>query len=140
MVLLFIVLFFVYPLTFVFMLLFSQLTENGIGRGIGLHEAASLTRLYALGFTAVFVLFALMYAHAYKRRAPLKLNVFEILQTKLEIQPTSSWWRLAWCRLLWPSRIQPGQDGGSFVLGPALGIHGTIYGRRVRLLAASTGA
>lgn len=89
MVLLFLVLFYVYPLKFVFTVLFSQFTGSDMERGIGMQEGASLMRLYAAGFTAVFAIFALMHAHAYKLRTQLQLNALEILQTKLEIQQTA---------------------------------------------------
>src|SRR5580658_3086634 len=68
-VLLFLVLFYVYPLKFVFTLLFAELTGNtGIAEGIGSHEGSILMRIYTFGFTAVFALFALMYRHAYELR------------------------------------------------------------------------
>ena len=63
-VLLFLVLFFVYPLKFVSTLVFSQLTGSDIAQGVGRSEASSLMRIYAAGFMAVFTLFALMYVHA----------------------------------------------------------------------------
>src|SRR5450755_2912865 len=81
-VLLFLVLFYVYPLKFVFTLVFSQLTGGEIAHGIGDHEGAVLMRIYAIGFTAVFSLFALMYAHAYKLRDELELNPVEVLMTQ----------------------------------------------------------
>ncbi len=84
-VLLFLVLFYVYPLKFVFALVFSQLTGTDFARGVGWHEAAVLMRVYAIGFTAVFSLFALMYAHAYRLRNELELNPVEVLQTKIRV-------------------------------------------------------
>src|SRR5215469_14845900 len=63
-VLLFLVLFYVYPLKFVFTALFDQLTGHAVAGGLGWHEATVLMRIYAAGFTSVFLLFALMYAHA----------------------------------------------------------------------------
>ncbi len=134
-VLLFLVLFYVYPLKFVFTLVFSQLTGSGVSSGMGMHEAAVLMRIYAVGFTAVFSLFALMYIHAYRLRNDLELNPVEVLQARMEIRENLimvvvgavsfglSFENPAWAGWWY------------FVLGPALGIHGAIYGKRVRLLA-----
>src|SRR5271166_4013115 len=71
MVLLFLVLFYVYPLKFVFTLLFAQLTGTYVPDGLGWHEGSVLMRMYAVGFASVFLLFVLMYAHAYKFRREL---------------------------------------------------------------------
>ena len=91
MVLLFLVLFYVYPLKFVFTVLFSQFTGSDMERGIGMQEGASLMRLYAAGFTAVFAIFALMHAHAYKLRTQLQLNALEILQPSWRSSKPRSW-------------------------------------------------
>jgi uncharacterized membrane protein len=136
--LLFLVLFYVYPLKFVFALVFSQLTGSDIGRGLGWHEAAVLMRIYAVGFTAVFSLFALMYAHAYKLRRELELNPVEALLTKLEIRENLIMVVVGAVSFAL-SYKSPGLAGWwYFVLGPALGIHGTIYGKQVRRLAENS--
>src|ERR1035438_5612395 len=80
--LLFLVLFYVYPLKFVFTLIFSQLTGSEIAHGLGDHEAGVLMRIDSSGFAAVFSLFALMYSHAYKLRHELELNPVEVLITQ----------------------------------------------------------
>jgi uncharacterized membrane protein len=138
-VLLFLVLFYVYPLKFVFTLVFSQLSGNEVARGMGEHEAAVLMRIYAIGFTAVFSLFALMYTHAYKLRDELELNPVEILQTQSTIRENAIMVVVGTVSFLLTFK-NPGWAGWwYFVLGPALGIHGAIYGKRVRLLAEKLG-
>src|SRR5271170_5873916 len=67
-VLLFLVLFYVYPLKFVFTLLFSEIMGADVTANLGWHEASVLMRIYAIGFAAVFLLIVLMYAHAYRLR------------------------------------------------------------------------
>lgn len=135
MVLLFLVLFYVYPLKFVFTLLFSGLTGSDIGRGIGLAEWGMLMRVYAAGYTAVFLVFTLLYVHAYKLRHALGLNAVEILQTHIGIQQ-SAIMALVGAISFGLAYIRPAAAGWwFFVLGPVLGIHGAIYGRRVRKLA-----
>jgi hypothetical protein len=136
--LLFLVLFYVYPLKFVFALVFSQLTGGDFARGVGQHEASVLMRIYAIGFTAVFSLFALLYAHAYKLRHELELNPVEVLQTRFALRENAIMVVVGAVSFAL-SYKNPGWAGWwYFVLGPALGIHGTIYGKRVRLLAEKT--
>jgi len=136
--LLFLVLFYVYPLKFVFALVFSELTGGDLARGVGWHEAAVLMRIYAIGFTAVFSLFALLYAHAYKLRHELELNPVEVLQTQFAIRENVIMVVVGTVSFVLSYR-NPGWAGWwYFVLGPALGIHGEIYGKRVRQLAEKT--
>ena len=52
-VLLFLVLFYVYPLKFVFTQLFSQLLSPAEATGFTFHEASVVMRIYAAGFAAV---------------------------------------------------------------------------------------
>jgi hypothetical protein len=138
-VLLFLVLFYVYPLKFVFALVFSQLTGTDFARGVGWHEAAVLMRVYAVGFTAVFTLFALMYAHAYRLRNELELNPVEVLQTKSALREHVIMVSVGAVSFAL-SYKNPAWAGWWYcVLGPVLGLHGAIYGKRVRLLAEKLG-
>lgn len=134
-VLLFLVLFYVYPLKFVFNLIFSQLTGNAVPGEMGFHEAAVLMRVYAVGFAAVFSLFALMYAHAYKLRHELELNPVEVLQTRVEIQQTTLMALVAAVSFALTYKNPSWAGWWYFVLGPLLAIHGTLYGKKTRLLA-----
>lgn len=139
-VLLFLVLFYVYPLKFVFTLLFAGLTGVSEGtQGFGFHEGSVLMRIYAIGFTAVFALFALMYAHAYKLRHELKLNPVEELETRFAVQENIVTAAIGAISFALAFKY-PGLAGWwFFMLGPVLGIHGTIYGKRVRRLAEKLG-
>ena len=85
-VLLFVVLFYVYPLKFVFTMLMGQLTGTQMHAGLSEHEASVLMRIYGAGFAAVFLLVSLMYAHAYKLRRELDLNPVEGLETRVSMQ------------------------------------------------------
>ncbi len=138
-VLLFLVLFYVYPLKFVFTILFDEITGRSAAGELGWHEASVLMRLYAAGFVSVFLLFALMYAHAYKLRHQLGLNEVEALETKLAIRENlimASVGALSFVLAL----KYPGLAGWSyFLLAPFLSIHGVVYGKRVRLLAEKQG-
>lgn len=135
MVLLFLVLFYVYPLKFVFTLLFAQLTGANVPDTLGWHEGSVLMRIYAVGFASVFLLFVLMYAHAYKLRRELELNPVELLETRFAIQENAIL-ALVGITSFFVALKTPEWAGWTFALiGPLLTIHGTIYGKRVRVLA-----
>lgn len=77
--LLFIVLFYVFPLKFLTETFFSGVLGFG-GRHISIQDAdelATVFTLYSAGFTAMFVLVAAMYGHAYRRRSALRLNAIQ---------------------------------------------------------------
>jgi uncharacterized membrane protein len=137
-VLLFLVLFYVYPLKFVFTMLFEQVTGHGMVMGV--HEVSVLMRTYAGGFTAVFGLFGLMYIHAYKLRNEMELNRLEVLQTLFSIRENVIMVAIGAIAFALAFKY-PGWAGWwFFMIGPALGIHGAIYGNRIRLLAGKSGA
>jgi uncharacterized membrane protein len=138
-VLLFLVLFYVYPLKFVFMLIFSQLTGADVARGVGEHEAAGLMRVYAVGFTSVFSIFALMYTHAYRLRNELELNPVEALQTRFAIQENIAMVIVGTVSFALTFRNPAWAGWWYFVLGPVLGIHGAMTGKRIRLLSEKLG-
>jgi len=87
-VLLFVILFFVYPLKFVF----TSILERVLARaGFPDPTAPNLFRdgrapvlmmIYALGWTAVFGVFALLHRHAYRRRDRLQLSPLEEFDTR----------------------------------------------------------
>jgi uncharacterized membrane protein len=134
-VLLFLVLFFVYPLKFVFTLLTSQIMGS-TAYDMGLHEASALMRIYASGFASVFLLFALLYAHAYRLRKELGLNQVEVLETRSSLQENALLAFIGMTSFLVALK-SPGWAGWIYVaIGPALWIHGATFGKRIRRLAA----
>lgn len=87
-VLVFVVLFYVYPLKFLFTLVVGEFTggltvpRDQLNQMITAeNQPAILMVIYSLGYTAVFVLFALLYHYAYTKRAELELNEYEALRT-----------------------------------------------------------
>src|SRR5215831_7575892 len=80
--LLFVVLFYVYPLKFVFTVLFLQIIGALPASALDMAQASVVMRIYAVGFAAVFVLFLLMYTHAYKLRRELDLSAAEVCETR----------------------------------------------------------
>lgn len=89
-VLLFLMLFYVYPLKFVFTLLVNQMF--GFGTDIALPNGATepmiessqsplLFVIYGAGYVAVLLVFVLLYRHAFRQRAALELNAIETFDT-----------------------------------------------------------
>ena len=134
-VLLFLVLFYVYPLKFVFTLLFAEITGTDASANMGWHEASVLMRIYAAGFAAVFWLFVLMYAHAYRLQRELELDPVEVLETRFSLQENALLGLIGIASFLVAIK-SPGWAGWVYLaIGPLLAIHGSIFGKRVRLLA-----
>ena len=140
--LLFVVLFYVYPLKFVFTMLSQSwlgfpAPATGTARPMLLpKEASMLMVVYAAGFIAVFAIFALMHLRALARRRELGLTPFEVACTR------------AFCRsqllaaavgalsltfaLTVPLPLGPALSGFTYgLLGPVLGLHGWWSARRM---------
>lgn len=84
-VLIFIVLFYVYPLKFLFTLLIEQLL--GIGtETIEAGQVPTLMIIYGAGFVAVQFMFVLLYARAFVLRDALELDARELSLTREEVQ------------------------------------------------------
>jgi hypothetical protein len=92
-VLLFTVLFFVYPLKFLFtnMLVDPRLkgtiqTAHGIERVVLPQHRPFIFLVFGAGFASVFLVFFLLYRHAFKQRDKLELNELEIFETEHSIR------------------------------------------------------
>ncbi|MCG3158148.1 MAG: hypothetical protein DKINENOH_04789 [bacterium] len=87
--LLFVILFYVYPLKFLFTLLINY---GLLARVLGIEFRGEITIkgeqwealmiIYGLGFLAVFLVFVLLHGHAYRKRHELALTPVEILTTR----------------------------------------------------------
>ena len=73
-VLLFVVLFYTYPLKFMFSLVTGQIR--------GSFGGSALMVIYGVGFAGIFAVFEAMYAHAWRKRDELELNELERYDTK----------------------------------------------------------
>lgn len=83
-VLLFVVMFYVYPLKFMFAAGFAKFLP-GAGQGVVPMTAAQLAHaslIYGLGFVGLFVAFALLYLHAYRKRHDLGLTPLEVFNVR----------------------------------------------------------
>lgn len=83
--LLFVVMFYVYPLKFMFDSGFAQFPWMR-GQGImpmTLGQLARASAIYGLGWVAVFVMFGLLYRHAYRKRQILELAPLDIFDVRV---------------------------------------------------------
>ena len=71
--LLFIVLFYIYPMKVMFSFITGGINATGAGRGLMI--------IYGVGFIGIFTLYLLMYGHAYRMRGELELNEVEVFDT-----------------------------------------------------------
>jgi Endosomal/lysosomal potassium channel TMEM175 len=92
-ILLFVVLFYVYPLKFLWTLVMSsflgsptvQRPDGRIEAMIAEAQVPRLFEIYGLGFAAVFLVFVSLYWHAYRLRVPLGLTAQQTLDARLSI-------------------------------------------------------
>jgi uncharacterized membrane protein len=83
-ILLFVVMFYVYPLKFMLDSGFAHFLA-WTGRGVHpmtLPQLAGASAIYGLGWIAVFVMFGLLYRHAYRKRHELGLTPLEVFKIK----------------------------------------------------------
>ena len=147
-VLLFVVLFYVYPLKF----LFSTIVErfmgghgeirlpNGNVEAVIEHEqVASLMIIFDVGYLAVFAVFFLLFWHAYRKRKDLELNELEVFDTRNSLQEMALNCGIALLSLaivLFGGPNYAGLAGLAYMLiGVAMGVHGKIMGRRRLIMA-----
>ena len=80
-VLLFIVLFYVYPLKF----LWTHMVPGGGQPDFSANEARTLLFIYGLGGATVFTIFAMLHQHAWRLRDAMELNALERFDTHAAI-------------------------------------------------------
>jgi uncharacterized membrane protein len=81
-VLLFVVLFYVYPLKFMFDSMFAQFGASPGLQQMTLDQLARASAIYGLGFFVMFLMFALLYRRAYARRVELGLTADEVFDVR----------------------------------------------------------
>jgi uncharacterized membrane protein len=146
-VLLFVILFYVYPLKFVWTLVVNQFMRvpSGVARPDGTFEPAvtseqapTMMIIFGAGYVAVFVVFVLLYAHAYRQRRRLELNELETFDTRGEIEQNSlnvAVGLFSICLAVYGgTRYTPLAGMSYMLLGPLLTAHGFYTGRRRRKL------
>lgn len=147
-VLLFIVVFYIYPLKFLFGMLVAQLLRiDGPGTVTGPIRAGqgpALMSVYSLGYLGIFFVFFLLYLHAYRLRGELELSEREIFDT---LGSCGACLIHAGVGAISIAIALLAGDGGTswagwvyFLLGPAFAAYGTIRGRRRRRRFGAAGA
>jgi hypothetical protein len=147
--LLFLVLFYVYPLKFLFQTLSRLITGGALttvveGATVPIIEGSDMSTLmllYSGGFGSIFALFAVMTWHAWRRREALELTATERLVTRAAVSGHLLSTTIALASLalaLFGSRTGVSLSGMIyFLMGPAHGLHGWWWGRRIEASAAS---
>jgi len=146
--LLFVVLFYVYPLKFLFSFLVDRFTGGhgevhlANGNVISMIESneqmASLMIIFSLGYLAVFGVFVMLFWHAYRRRDALELNELERFDTRESILEASLNCGIAVVSLLIViigGAGRAGLAGMAYMLtAVVMTVNGKVMGRRRRRL------
>src|ERR1700730_4474773 len=147
-VLLFVVLFYVYPLKFVFTLMVNMFTGGGgevrlpngtVERMVeNVDQVSVLMIIFGAGYIAVFGVFVLLYWHAYRRRSVLELNELEVFDTREDIQESAlnvGIGTLSIALAALGGGRYSSWAGMTYMLCPlVLTLHGTLMGKRRRKL------
>ena len=149
-VLLFVVLFYVYPLKFLFTYLVNALSgghgevrlPNGnIEAMVEDGQMQQLMVIFGVGYVAIFAVFILLYWHAFRRRQQLELNELEIFDTRnsiLEAILNCGVGLLSIAVAVVGGERYGGLAGPVYMLlGVILTVNGAVMGKRRRRLEAS---
>jgi uncharacterized membrane protein len=148
--LLFVVLFYVYPLKFLFSSLIERLSgghgEVTLPSGvvepiIEARQVGTLMVIFGVGYLAVFTVFVLLYLRAYRKREALQLNKLELFDTVSSVQENSLHCLIAVISislvLIGGSQLA-GLSGMVYMLtGVFMAVHGTVMGKRRKRLIKS---
>ena len=140
--LLFVVLFFVYPLKFLFTTMFNQLRRQPSDGALTTNaQVAELMVVYALGFAAVYLLLAALYWNAWRQRESLALNGLERLLTVSSIVDSLGMVAIgliACLGALTAALLIPSLAGYSgylyFLIAPWRTLNGMYFGKKARTL------
>jgi uncharacterized membrane protein len=134
--LLFVVLFYVYPLKFLFGIVTRSVTPPP-------HQSAArlLFTLYGVGYFGIFLFFFLMYRHALQKKDELELNPAEVHDTRTHIYMHLANMTIGAVSVLLAWTLPTGALGIAgliyFLIGPAMGIIGSMRGSRRRKVEAA---
>ena len=141
--LLFVVLFYVYPLKFLFTTLFGQIVRReGTAHFATSSQVTELMVLYGLGFAAVYFLIAALYWNAWRHRESLALNGLERLLTVsfiVDALGLAAIGLIACLAALLAALFLPASWAGAsgylyFLIAPWKTLNGMYFGRKARTL------
>lgn len=138
--LLFLVLFFIYPLKFLVSLMMHDVFGIGPEQNprINQTEGTTLMFVYSGGYLAVYTVFFMMNLHAWRKRAKLELDPLEELLTRESLAICAMMMSIALLSIViaWiggPHSI-PIAGLSYFLIGPARAFQGAWFGKRARAL------
>jgi uncharacterized membrane protein len=146
--LLFVVLFYVYPLKFLFSFLIDRFTGghaevrlpngNVVPMIESYEQMSSLMTIFNLGYLAVFAVFVLLFWHAYRKRESLELNELEQFYTRESIVESALNCGIAMFSLtivIVGGAGRAGLAGMAYMLTPVvMTLNGMMMGKRRRQL------
>ena len=138
--LLFVVAFYIYPLKFLFTTLVDQITghrpmEHGVAvPRMNVDEWSQLMLIYGAGFVGLYVIFALLYLHAYRLRDVLELTPMETYDTYGVIRQNVLMIAIGVVSMLIAWAGRPTLAGMTYMLiAPMRTAIGIMHGRRRRV-------
>jgi uncharacterized membrane protein len=141
--LLFVVAFYIYPLKFLFTLLVHRMMGMPMLDGgvpvphLTRQESSELMIIYSAGFVALYAIFALLYAHAYRLRDALGLDAVETHETYGVTRQHIAMMLIGVLSLLLAWAERPALSGMIyFLISPVMGVLGYVHGRRRKTLIA----
>jgi len=139
--LLFVTLFYVYPLKFMFDSMFGELgAVPGLER-MTLLQLSRASVVYGLGFVALFLMFALLYRHAYNKRNELGLTPLEVMDVKLfgghHLVSASVGLLSVAFALFAPVQLSPIAPSMFALMGPLHWLFGSYAGRKRKIFVAA---
>lgn len=136
-ILIFVVLFYVYPLKFLFTILVDEIWGRPTP-DITRAQMPQLFLIFSSGYVAVFLIFALLFGHAYRKRHELELNALERFDTRESIWSAVLQIAVGAASLviagLAPPRYAPWAGIVYLANGPVQTIRGTVFGARRKRL------
>lgn len=133
--LIFIVLFYVYPLKFVFSLLFGDMIYGADKNPHSIREAQvpELFVIYGIGYLVIYLIFFFLYAHVLRRRGHLQLTPLEEFDTKTKMYAQLTMVVIGFCAVILaltlPAKLAGLWGWWYFVIPPAIWM---LHARRGR--------
>jgi hypothetical protein len=150
--LLFVIVFFVYPLKFVFTIVIGMFTGYAPWQAVSAGGDPVLTHdqwpmlmvVFSGGYVAVFLIFALLHLHAYRMREALELDPLEQFDTVTMVRESMLNVGIGVSSILlavFGGGLGPFLGGMVYwLVGPAMWLNGTLAGRARKRLQASLAA
>jgi uncharacterized membrane protein len=136
-ILLFVVLFYVFPLKFVFTFVINGFLfpESIVRYEVAPSQTGSLMMIYGTGFFLIFMIFGILHWHAYKLRDQLELSVIEVFITKSALQSDALLMGIAVLSVVFACSDNPVISGFLAgitygLIGPVLSFHGWRRGKQ----------